>query len=76
MSSDRSAEGSGTSSRRHHEYVKIDDPGIVAMASGGPFTATDVNMIAATSSYLRSTRCAAPGCGKPREDPVHAPPDA
>ena len=62
-------------SGRHHAYVRVDDPGIIAMASGGPFLATDVNMVAATSSHLRSMRCASPGCGKSREDPVHAPAD-
>ena len=60
-----------------HEFVETDDPGLGAAASGSAFRATSMpNVLGVTTAFLRSTRCALPGCGKERHDPIHAPADA
>jgi hypothetical protein len=47
-----------------------------AYASGGATTSgSQASMWATTTSNLRATRCALPGCGLPRQDPIHAPSD-
>jgi hypothetical protein len=58
---------------RPHLFRDTNDPGVVAFAGGG-FTETgsQINMLATTTSALRATRCALPGCGRPRPDPIHA----
>lgn len=56
---------------RHHPFEATDDPGLAAMASGSPFTGTLVGNLSTTTGYLRSTRCALSGCGKPQDDPIH-----
>lgn len=59
-----------------HPYVEIDDPGIGAAAMGSAFRGTNTpNVLGVTTAFLRSTRCALPGCGKERHDPIHAPAD-
>jgi len=62
--------------REPHAFRETVDPGIGAVAAGGDFRfGADVHAVAATSGFLRSTRCAFPGCGRPREDPIHDPVD-
>jgi hypothetical protein len=67
-------ERGSTNPARPHAFRETNDPGVVAFAGGG-FTETgsQVNMLATTTSSLRATRCALPGCGRPRPDPIHAP---
>jgi hypothetical protein len=43
------------------------------MASGSGFTASHVRNFPTTTMFLRSTRCAVSGCGKPADDPIHWP---
>ena len=69
-----SGSGKGTS-RGFHPFQETNDPGIMAVASGGVSRANSVNEVAVTTGFLRSTRCAVPWCGRTREDPIHAPAD-
>lgn len=76
MSIRRPGSGSGKgTSRGFHPFKETNDPGLMAAASGGVSRAISVNEVAVTTGFLRSTRCAVPGCGRPREDPVHFPAD-
>lgn len=60
--------------REPHAFRETNDPGVGAVAAGGDFRfGADVHAVAATAGFLRGTRCAFPGCGKPREDPIHDP---
>lgn len=62
--------------KRDHPYQETNDAGLAAYASGGSsYSGSWVNMFAVTTGFLRATRCAVPGCGKPRQDPIHAPRD-
>jgi len=66
----------GTDPGGPHAFVETNDPGVGAVSSGaGPFAqgGTQLAQLAMTTAMLRATRCGLPGCGKPREDPVHAP---
>ena len=72
----RPAEGAPTDPGRNHEFVETNDPGLGAAASGSAFRGTNTpNVLGVTTAFLRSTRCAMPGCGKERHDPIHAPAD-
>lgn len=63
-------------SKRFHAFVETNDPGIVAAASGGYRVAGEqVSMLGVTTASLRTTRCALPGCGKERHDPIHSAPE-
>jgi hypothetical protein len=56
-----------------HPFHETNDAGLSAFASGGSgFSGSEANMLAVTTGFLRATRCALPGCGKPRQDPIHA----
>jgi hypothetical protein len=58
---------------RAHLFQETNDAGLSAIASGtSGYSASQVNSLALTTGYLRATRCALPGCGKPRPDPIHA----
>ena len=58
---------------REHPYVEINDPGVGAVSSGsGNYGGNLMGTLGMTTAYLRSTRCAVPGCGKERHDPVHS----
>lgn len=58
---------------RAHLFQETNDAGLAAFASGGSgYSGSQVNTWAVTTGYLRATRCALPGCGKPRQDPIHA----
>lgn len=71
-----SAKGGNPDPKQHHAFKETNDPGVGAFASGGSTTSgSQVDMLGTTSNFLRATRCAVPGCGKPREDPIHAPAD-
>jgi hypothetical protein len=59
--------------RSAHPFQRPDDPGMSAMASGSGFTASHVRNFPTTTMFLRSTRCAVSGCGKPADDPIHWP---
>jgi hypothetical protein len=59
-----------------HPYKETDDPGIVPAASGtGWHQGDQARMLAVTTAALRGTRCAMPGCGMERHDPIHTPAD-
>ena len=61
---------------RPHAFVETNDPGVGAFASGGATTSgSQVSMVSTAANSLRAMRCAYPGCGKSREDPIHAPTD-
>ena len=61
---------------RAHAFQETNDAGLAAFASGGSgYSGSEANMLAVTTGYLRATRCALPGCGKPRQDPIHAAPE-
>ena len=65
-----------TDPKRPHAFHETNDPGVGAYASGGATTSgSQASMWATTTSNLRATRCALPGCGLPRQDPIHAPSD-
>jgi hypothetical protein len=58
---------------RPHQFRETNDPGVVAFAGGGSTeSGSQINMLVTTTSALRATRCAVPGCGRPRPDPIHA----
>ena len=60
--------------KRPHLFQETNDPGVGAFASGGSTqSGSQINMLATTTSSLRASRCALPGCGQPRHDPIHAP---
>jgi hypothetical protein len=70
----RRAKRTAIDPRLSHEFVETDDPGLGAAASGSAFRSTNApNVLAVTAAFLRSTRCALPGCGKERHDPIHTP---
>ncbi|MBI3749647.1 MAG: hypothetical protein HY262_12505 [Chloroflexi bacterium] len=72
----RSATDRDRDPHENHRFVEIDDPGMGAAASGSAFRSTDApNILGVTTAFLRSSRCAMPGCGKERHDPIHAPAD-
>jgi len=57
-----------------HPFRDTNDPGLGAFAIGGSkLEGSQVSMLAVTTGYLRATRCAVPGCGKPRQDVIHGP---
>jgi hypothetical protein len=61
---------------RAHQFVDTNDAGLAAFAIGGSeFEGSQIPMLAVTTGYLRSTRCAVPGCGKPRQDVIHGTPE-
>jgi hypothetical protein len=61
---------------RPDAFEETNDPGAGAFASGGATTSgSQVSMVSTAANSLRAMRCAYPGCGKSREDPIHAPAD-
>jgi hypothetical protein len=62
---------------RTHPYVDTNDPGLGAGFAGGGsgFSGSQVSMLAVTTGFMRATRCAVPGCGKPRQDVIHGAPE-
>ena len=68
--------GGSTDPKRPHPFQETNDPGVGAFASGGATqSGSQINMLATTTSSLRAARCALPGCGLERHDPIHAPED-
>lgn len=69
----KSDDHGSTHPARPHAFSETNDPGVGAFASGGATASgSQVTMIATTTSSLRATRCALEGCGRPRQDPIHA----
>ncbi len=65
--------GTKSDPTRPHPFQETDDPGIVPAASaGGNYQGAQANIWAVTTAALRGTRCAMPGCGRERHDPIHA----
>ena len=61
---------------RVHPFHETNDAGLSVVASGsGGYSGNTANTLAVTTGFLRATRCALPGCGKPRQDPIHAAPE-
>jgi hypothetical protein len=64
--SKRSAGSSGP-----HRFVEPDDPRS-GLALGAAQASLQIGpAIALADASLRAVRCALPGCGKPRPDPIH-----
>ena len=61
--------------RRPHEYWVKSDGGIGALTPVGGGMGRQVSDIASASAYTRTVFCGVPGCGKPRDDLIHAPAD-
>ena len=61
--------------RRPHEYRVKSDGGIGALTPLGGGMGRQVSDIASASAYTRTIYCGVPGCGKPRDDLIHAPAD-
>lgn len=59
-----------------HSFRSNDDPGMgaaaVRSAGGRGGQALGMN-VAITGNYARELRCAVPGCGRDRDDPLHFP---
>jgi hypothetical protein len=69
----RRAKPERTDPKESHAFVETNDPGLGAVVAGSAFQSTNTaNVLGATTAFLRSTRCALPGCGKERHDPIHA----
>ena len=69
----KSKDHANTDPARPHAVRETNDPGVGAFASGGATASgSQVTMIATTTSSLRATRCTLAGCGRPRQDPIHA----
>ena len=61
--------------RRPHEYRAKSDSGIGALSPIGGGIGGQVSDIASAGAYTRTLFCGVPGCGKPRDDLIHAPAD-
>ena len=61
--------------RRPHEYRVNSDGGIGALTPVGGGMGRQVSDIASAGAYTRTVFCGVPGCGKPRDDLIHAPAD-
>ena len=60
--------------KRTHAFLETNDAGMGPAASGGGWVSgNQASVLGVTAAHLRSTRCAVPGCGKERHDPIHAP---
>jgi hypothetical protein len=55
---------------RPHAF-RDSDHGIAAVMSGSAFETNQANVLAGTTAFLRSTRCAVSGCGRTRQDSIH-----
>jgi hypothetical protein len=63
-------------SKPFHVFKETNDAGIPAAASGTMgVTGSQANALGVTTATLRATRCAVPGCGRERHDPIHAVPE-
>ena len=61
--------------KQPHPFQTIEDAGLGAMSSAaGSRTATGgaIASVAMTNRYQRTAGCGVPGCGKPRDDEIHA----
>lgn len=60
---------------RPHTFVVKSDGGIGAMTPIGGGMGRQVSDIASAGAYTRTMGCGVPGCGRSRDDLVHAPED-
>jgi hypothetical protein len=68
----RSTKRASADPTEDHPFLEIDDSGMGAAASGSAFHSSNTaNVLGVTTAFLRSTRCALPGCGKERHSPIH-----
>jgi hypothetical protein len=58
---------------RPHEFRSKSDAGIAALTPLGGGVGQQVADIASASAYTRTIECGVPGCGQPRDAPIHAP---
>lgn len=56
-----------------HAFKRPDGSFLSAMASGSGFSESHITNVPTTTAFLRTTRCAVSGCGKPADDPIHWP---
>jgi hypothetical protein len=59
---------------RPHAFQAINDPGLAAFASGAGNRGgvqPAVGSVVLADNYVRKSNCGVPGCGKPRQDPIH-----
>ena len=75
----RSGESAGreaSGSKRFHPFRETNDVGMGAVASATMgYSPSNVSVFGVTAAHLRATRCAVPGCGRERHDPIHAVPE-
>ena len=58
---------------RPHAYVSKTDAGIAALSPIGGGVGRQVADIASAGAFTRTLGCAVPGCGRSRDDVIHAP---
>ena len=60
-----------------HFFVEINDAGMGAAASGSGGNRGTSSLMATvvTTSYMRTSHCGVPGCGRDRHDEMHAAPE-
>lgn len=61
-----------------HPYQQVNDAGLGALSAGAWSRETGgsaMASVAVTNRYQRAAGCAVPGCGRPRDDELHAPED-
>ncbi|HEY3334202.1 MAG TPA: hypothetical protein VGK16_03105 [Candidatus Limnocylindrales bacterium] len=61
-----------------HPYQQTDDAGLGAISSGGAVRSrggADLTGVVVANRYQRVAGCGVPGCGRPRDDELHAPED-
>lgn len=65
----------GRNSKEVHAFVQPEDTrsGDAMLSQRLPSTMQMVAPIAVAGASIRVGHCAVPGCGKPREDPIHWP---
>ncbi len=61
-----------------HRFQAIRDAGLAAMGGRGPggsYGSQTLNSVVLTDNYIRKSNCGVPGCGRPRQHPIHELPD-
>jgi hypothetical protein len=57
---------------RPHAFQAGNDAGIGALGPVGETVGPEVGRIASTGAYSRTIGCSVPGCGRSRDDLIHA----
>jgi hypothetical protein len=57
---------------RPHDFRSGNDPGIGALSPMGGTVGPELGRIASTEAYSRTIGCSVPGCGRSRDDLIHA----